>query len=363
MRMRRGLTLNSPDPVTPSIILGGRGAATLAAPDAPVLTLDSYTGNTITVSWPAVSGATSYKIYKDGVLVDAAATSPYTVTGLTGNTSYALTAKAVNAGGDSVVSNTITQTTLDASAAAYFAANTGLTDATIKAAVNQLYIDLKAASLYTKFKGLWLLHLGSQSLCKWNLINPVDSDGAYRLTYSGGLTFASGGVTGNGSTNVINTHLAASVEFTVSSGCIGTYNRTNVAGGYCLSASDASTAKEIALISRYSDSRYYANYGKDGSYISVANTDSRGLFCVNRNGTTNTEQYKNGSSVNAAAQASPALSSQAFYISCQNRNGTAIEFSTKQYALAFAASGMTSGEQSSLYTAIQAYMTALSLNV
>lgn len=92
------------------VMLGAASAST-PAPDAPVLTLDNYTGSTITVSWPSVSGATSYKVYKDGVLVSAAATSPYTFTGLSANTSYALTAKAVNAGGDSAASNTITQRT------------------------------------------------------------------------------------------------------------------------------------------------------------------------------------------------------------------------------------------------------------
>lgn len=82
-----------------------------AAPQAPVISLSTYGTNYITISWPDVSGATSYKVYRDGSLISSSATSPYQFTGLSESTSYSLTAKASNSYGDSVLSNTVTQTT------------------------------------------------------------------------------------------------------------------------------------------------------------------------------------------------------------------------------------------------------------
>lgn len=73
--------------------------------------------NQITVSWPAVTGASSYNIYwstTSGVTTSgtkiSGVTSPYTVTSLSSSTTYFYVVTAVSAGGESGVSNQVSAT-------------------------------------------------------------------------------------------------------------------------------------------------------------------------------------------------------------------------------------------------------------
>jgi len=80
-------------------------------PGAPTLTPDS--DSQMTVSWPLVTGATSYDVYQDNVRVgtDVVGTSNIR-TGLTPNTRYTYEISSKNASGDSVRSNATSNYTL-----------------------------------------------------------------------------------------------------------------------------------------------------------------------------------------------------------------------------------------------------------
>lgn len=55
----------------------------------------TITDTTISLSWTAVNNATSYLVYKDGVLASTSGNVTYNDTGLTANTKYAYTVKAL----------------------------------------------------------------------------------------------------------------------------------------------------------------------------------------------------------------------------------------------------------------------------
>lgn len=248
----------------------------------------------------------------------------------------------------------------DQNAADYLTA-AGITDATQKAAYNTLVVTLKAYSIYSKLFALYPFLGGTAASHKWNAINPADTDGAFRLTFTGGVTHASTGITFNGTTGFADTKFnASSSGFTTTSGSFGCYCRTNTAGGYDFSCSNASDAQSTTVISRYTGNNQFSGYGT--ALYSVANSDGRGLFCTNRNGASNTEGYKNGSRV-IDAIASVTLPSYALYLGAQNRAGSAIEFCAKEYALAYISSALSQTEQANLYTAVQAFQTALGRNV
>lgn len=190
-------------------LVATEGGSSASAPDAPVLSLVSNTDTTIVVSWPAVSGATSYKVYRDGVLISSSATSPYTFTGLTGSTSYALTAKATNSSGDSVVSNTITKTTdatIPAGYTAWLAAAAAVANPTVvdKSAVQALLTNMASYSfLLADFDYIYLMiggAAGDTSTQKYNqkrinLVNPGTFDAT--ITNPNASGHAAGGTVGN----------------------------------------------------------------------------------------------------------------------------------------------------------------------
>lgn len=86
--------------------------ACVALPAVPTgLTFNSATESTINFSWTAVAGATSYKIYKDGVYVSTVTTTTGSISGLTISTAYGIQVLASNVG-DSALSSTVSMSTL-----------------------------------------------------------------------------------------------------------------------------------------------------------------------------------------------------------------------------------------------------------
>jgi uncharacterized protein (TIGR02145 family) len=89
-----------------------------AAPPAPNITSANAVNTSVTISWGAVSGATSYNLYyqagtsvvKTVATKVSGAVSPQAVTGLTNGTQYAFAVTAVNAGGESGLSPVLTAT-------------------------------------------------------------------------------------------------------------------------------------------------------------------------------------------------------------------------------------------------------------
>ncbi|MBP1225009.1 fibronectin type III domain-containing protein [Flavobacterium sp. 1355] len=84
-------------------------------PSTPLgLVFNSATASSINFSWTAVSGATSYKVYKDGTYVSSVA-APATIgslSGLTASTSYGVQILATNASGDGSLSSSVYMSTL-----------------------------------------------------------------------------------------------------------------------------------------------------------------------------------------------------------------------------------------------------------
>lgn len=76
-------------------------------PSAPVITADtgSTCGGEVLISWAAVSGATSYRVHRNGASIGTTGGTSYVDGSLTPNTSYNYSVYAVNSAGDSPSSN------------------------------------------------------------------------------------------------------------------------------------------------------------------------------------------------------------------------------------------------------------------
>ena len=81
-------------------------AAPTMAPAAPTNLMAAAGANQVQLSWTAVTGAASYKVYQDGTALAAVITTPsHTVTGLTAGTSYSFMVSAVNSVGEGAQSS------------------------------------------------------------------------------------------------------------------------------------------------------------------------------------------------------------------------------------------------------------------
>jgi hypothetical protein len=96
---------------------------------------------------------------------------------------------------------------LDASATAFSNA-AGLVDTTQRTAINTLVKDLKRFGLWSKIKAFYPFVGGSATSHKYNLVDPRDTNDAYRLTFSGGWTHDSNGAQCNGTNTTANTNLS-----------------------------------------------------------------------------------------------------------------------------------------------------------
>ena len=77
----------------------------------------------------------------------------------------------------------------DADAQAYITAS-GITSTDAKNSVNYLIVNLKSNNLWTKIQALYPFFGTTASMHKWNAKNPLDTNAAFRLSFTGTATFS-----------------------------------------------------------------------------------------------------------------------------------------------------------------------------
>jgi hypothetical protein len=116
---------------------------------------------------------------------------------------------------------------LDVDAKAFLQA-AGITDATITIAINTLVVDLKLNNLWNKIQAAYPFVGGTATTCKFNLKNPLDTNAAFRITFSGGMSYNSTGITGNGINGTANTHYVPIIQGVTNSQHICIYQRNDL---------------------------------------------------------------------------------------------------------------------------------------
>lgn len=253
----------------------------------------------------------------------------------------------------------------DADAQAFFDRVTtagGTLSATEKTAVNQLVLDMKSYSIWSKMKAIYPMVGASADACKQNL-----KSSSFTGSFSSGWTFASTGVTPNGTSAYFDTALNPSTQLTKTTAHLSTYIRTNSNSGSPYDIGNSSnidaTTLPTYLISRYSTNMAYCGIADTSYATSISSTNSLGFWCGATNGSSTQKLYKNGSSIVSGTAASGGFANNNLYIGANNGGGTASLFSNKQTAFASIGDGLTDTEASNFYTAVQAFQTTLSRNV
>lgn len=234
----------------------------------------------------------------------------------------------------------------------------GLTRFVDKRAINYLVQNLKTNNLWTKCAAIYPMVGGNVWSCKFNLINPIDSDLAFRLTFVASPTIAFSGVKWNGSTQYCDTHFnpASSSITALNSTHISYYSRDNTAG----SLSDIGNTVTPNLLLLGISNVFVVNSALTDSR---GNADTRGYFILSRTGAAVTNEYKNGVSVFSNVLASSAIPSASIYIGARNVSGVASNFTNRQCAFASIGSGLSATDAFVFSQIVQQFQIILSRNV
>ena len=236
----------------------------------------------------------------------------------------------------------------------------GITNPTQQTAINTLVVSLKANGIWTKMKAIYPFVGGTATTHKYNLKNPLDTNAAFRLVFNGGWTHSANGVKPNGTNAYADTFLNFNTTMLLNDAALSFYSREDIFTAVLMGVGwDAITS----MISPNYGSGFgdYSAINSGGNGTGVINKS--GLFTISRLTSTNVIGYRNGSQYFNRAAASTSKPNYNVYVGARNFNGSAVQYSQNQCAFSAIHDGLTDTDSSNLYTAVQAFQTALSRQV
>ncbi|MWB93000.1 hypothetical protein GON26_01375 [Flavobacterium sp. GA093] len=224
-------------------------------------------------------------------------------------------------------------------------------------AVNQLCIDLKAANLWNKMQCVYPFVDTSEFAHKFNLLDPRDSDDAFRISFGSpsGLTSHSalGFVSGN---QLANTHFIPSIVQNVFSNGITIVCGTHITGDVRSIGAYMSTT-QASVVSIWANPYFVSRM--NGSNIVYGNTDSKGIYTAQRVSSTVSNQFRTGVKV-TTSNSGGVLPTIPLYIASVNENGLQKYPDQKRTQSTYIHEGMTDSEVVSFHTIINTFENSLS---
>lgn len=245
-----------------------------------------------------------------------------------------------------------------------FMTATGITDPVIEGALEVFVDTLETNNLLSKFDAIYPFVGGTAFTNKFNLINPLDTNAAFRITFNGGWTHNSNGVTGNGINTFGNTWYDDGLYALDNDHHISIYNRTDNHIQYC-EIGNYDGAKGSNIFTRNpiveGNRSYFRNQG--GINLFFTDTDARGWRCSNRVGNTEIRGAVNGSLRIIGEAFVGKVTGYPYYIGSLNNTGARQFTGNRNLSFASIGKGFTDAELIIVYNAIQTLQTALGRNV
>lgn len=242
----------------------------------------------------------------------------------------------------------VSQISADADVQA-FVNTASITNTTQANAVNTLVTNLKNANLWTKFKAIYPFVGGSSGSHSINLKNPTQ----YQITWFGGVTHDSNGITGNGSTGYGDTFLNDSV-MSQDSLHVSIYSRTNFNGD----ASDIAAFTSVygtTIFSSVTNAIALRN-NQNSASVDIPTQDSLGFYLNSRTVSNQILYQKNNAQGFITHTSSAQLNASFKLLRRGNANGS---YSPRNLAFATIGDGLTESEGITFYNIVQAYQTSL----
>jgi hypothetical protein len=234
-------------------------------------------------------------------------------------------------------------------------------------ATKTLVADLKANGLWTPMKAIYPMVGASAAACAQNL-----KSSSFTGTFTSGWTFASTGVTPNGTSAYFDTGLAPNGNLTNNNTNISYYSRTNnnLTTNADIGTSAAAAAAYLPINYMYIRSGggvfTSGNYSYASTVMTGPNSDSKGFYMGNRTSNILTNCWKNGvkQNTNTTTETQNITTvTNNYYLGAINFGGTAAQYASKECALSSIGDGLTDQNALDFYTAVQAFQTTLSRNV
>ena len=227
----------------------------------------------------------------------------------------------------------------------------GTLTTTEKDATNQLVLDMKSAGIWSSMKAIYPMVGASAAACAQNL-----KSSSFTGTFSSGWTFASTGVTPNGSSAFFNTGLNLNTMNSINDISYGYYSRTNSQSTGSFGWGVPSNINNEFWI-RYTDPRKYG-YLFDGANDGGFTSNCSGFNAMSRIATTIKYIQINSSIATYSSSSSGSLVSRNF-IFARGSQG----YENRENAFGFIANGLTSTNLSDFYTAVQTFQTTLARQI
>jgi hypothetical protein len=226
-------------------------------------------------------------------------------------------------------------------------------------ATKQLVADLKANSLWTPMKAIYPMVGASAAACAQNL-----KSSSFTGTFTSGWTFASTGVTPNGTSAYMDTNLTPSTSLSQNSASIGFYGGNNLGALLDKRAMGAWSTSPNKILGIEPTLPGYGLFGdvNDGSGTFTTNTNSSGFIFASRNSSTTKIHSIRGVQTNKTEN-STGLPTVTVILGAIRKDTIIMNYSAFQHRLSFIGDGLDSTEASNFYTAVQTFQTTLSRNV
>jgi hypothetical protein len=246
----------------------------------------------------------------------------------------------------------------DADAQAFFdrvTAAGGTLTTTEKNATNTLVVQMKADGTWTPMKAIYPMVGASAAACAQNL-----KSSSFTGTFSSGWTFASTGVTGNGTSSYFDTNFIPNANLTFTSASLGFAIATVSTSTFRIDIGSGDVSKWfMAWNDSFGFSAVRINFGSTAtgpSYLTA------GKIFGSRTANNLQKLYRNGAVVttDTTTIVSSLPSINKVYIGALNDSGTANYNTNARYTFAFMGDGLSDANATSFNTVIDTFNTTLS---
>lgn len=246
-----------------------------------------------------------------------------------------------------------------------FIAATGISNNTIIAALTALESDLTTAGLIdystpanNVIKAMYPIVGGSAATHKYNFLNPVDTDAAYRIAWSGTITHDADGVQGDGASGTGNTFFDFA-DLPQNSSHLMYYTHSGSGGGWYDIGTAGGDGNFIMVTNFNNGGAHYIAMSDGESTFSGTGTGPYGCHLARRKDASTVAYDFNGTYSTTRSKSSISYAGAIIGLLGMRLNGAPLHYSTRKYNFFSIGEGMTDQQAVDYCVAVIAFNTAL----